>query len=379
MICAGNMGSFPELVDWEEAARHARSVAEGGMTGDFRRPYALSKKGRSLAALLAYELKGASGYVVAQRNAAFLLEKLRADGRSGTAGASRFLAGWGAVKAAVAGGDATADESAAALAELSRLAAAGGKEGGTCSGGGGAPPAGVASAGEGKEKDGEGSAAAAAAAAAAFTARRSRAWLERAAAQGSIDAMVLLGDLHYYGDVAAADAAAAAAAAAGATSSSGGGTVVALKGGAGDRATRAQEATGRAAAARWYVAACRASEGGRSRSRADYRGLASDARARWNLAWMHLMGAPMGEDAKRFRCRRGRGGAALLGGVAAARPHRPGDGARAGPHLRRHARAGHLAHDAALDAGRGRRPRRDGHGPAAQARDELGRQRQERR
>ena len=238
---------------------------------------------------------------MAQRNAAFLLEKLRADGRSGTAGASRFLAGWGAVKAAAVGGDATADESAAALAELSRLAVAGGKEGkegGTCS------------AGEGKEEGGKG------AAAAAFTARRSRAWLERAAAQGSIDAMVLLGDLHYYGDIAAMDAAAAAAAD-GAAGSGGGGTVVALKG-AGERATRAQEATGRAAAARWYVAACRASEGGRSRSRADYRGLASDARARWNLAWMHLVGAPMGEDAKKFRCRRGRGGGAAAAGAAVA-------------------------------------------------------------
>ena len=242
--------------------------------------------------------------MVAQRNAAFLLDQLRAEqatlGKGGATGSARFFAkGWGATlaKAATAAVNgegftaaATAAESAEALVELTRLATTkSGAGSGACAGDGGAKGAGTESAPaaegaagtcggvdeEKEEEEGEGRADAAAteAMAAAFTVRRSRAWLERAAAQGSIDAMVMLGDLHYYGDAAAAEAAAAAAGVDGL----GGG--VALKGG---RKLR-QEETGRSTAARWYVAACRASEAGRSRSRADWRGLASDARARWNL------------------------------------------------------------------------------------------------
>ena len=57
----------------------------------------------------------------------------------------------------------------------------------------------------------------------------------------------------------------------------------------------------RAVAAQWYVRACRASAAGMERSRADWRGLAADARARWNLAWMHMMGMPMARGDRLYR------------------------------------------------------------------------------
>ena len=65
--------------------------------------------------------------------------------------------------------------------------------------------------------------------------------------------------------------------------------------------TSSGAAAHRAVAAQWYVRACRASAAGMDRSRADWRGLAADARARWNLAWMHMMGVPMARSDRLYR------------------------------------------------------------------------------
>ena len=117
-----------------------------------------------------YELKAAQGFPIAQRNAAFLLDKLKADGQ----GTARFVGGWGALSSKR--GE-RRDVVHPGLRAMARVACGSAVDRAQRVHVGARAPAGA----------GEGTCAADANEK-MFATLRSRAWMSRAAAQGSIDA-----------------------------------------------------------------------------------------------------------------------------------------------------------------------------------------------
>jgi TPR repeat protein len=235
----GGMGTF----NCSRALHHWRALAEAGPHASLRYAHELHMRERPIAAAIAYQSKATQGHLVAQKNAAHLLSIARKKCMQ------KMQWGWSWWKWLPFQG---ADPDGAAVLE------GGGSDGGhdimSALGDPGSSDGDCSGVDEGLEY-----------------------WLRMAAEQGSVDAMVELGDLHYsYIHYALSHA----------QPSEGEGLGEAHLGRA-----RAHLAT----AVSWYRRATGASSApshtrGGERTRADVRAHAADARAYWNLGYVALFG-----------------------------------------------------------------------------------------